>query len=96
MKSVGYIVFLLIIVLGISFAITNSAPVAIHYYVGITKLPLSLLLVVTFGIGLVVGFSALLISSIKLRANLGRARKKLRIAEQEINNLRTMPIKDTN
>jgi len=96
MKSLGYIVFLLIVVLGISFAITNSTPVAIHYYVGVTKLPLSLLLVVSFGIGLIIGFSALLIKSIKLRTNLGRAKRKLRIAEQEIDNLRTMPIKDAN
>jgi len=94
MKSLGYIVFLLIIVLGVSFAIINSAPVAIHYYVGVTKLPLSLLLAAAFGFGLIIGFSALLISSIKLRTNLGRTRKKLRIAEQEVDNLRTIPIKD--
>lgn len=95
MKSVGYFVLLLIVVLGISFAISNSAPVTIHYYVGVASLPLSLLIVVTFGIGLIVGFSALLIKSIKLRAKLSRARKKLRLAEQEINNLRTIPIKDS-
>jgi putative membrane protein len=95
MKSLGYIVFLLIIIFGISFAITNSTPVAIHYYVGVTKLPLSLLLVVSFGIGLIVGFSVLLITSIKLRTHLGRTKRKLRVAEQEIDNLRTIPIKDS-
>jgi hypothetical protein len=36
----------------------------------------------------------LLITSIKLRTNLGRTKRKLRVAEQEIDNLRTMPIKD--
>lgn len=94
MKIFGYLVFLLIILIGISFAIMNSSPVAVNYYVGIKQLPLSLLLMFTFGIGLIIGFLILLVSLIRLRTNLRRAKKKLRIAEQEIKNLRTMPIKD--
>jgi putative membrane protein len=94
MKAFGYIAFLIIIVVGIGFAILNSTPVAIHYYIGIKQLPLSFLLVVSFGIGLIVGFLALLITTIRLRTNLGRTKKKLFIAKQEIDNLRTMPVKD--
>ena len=82
------------IIISIGFAILNSTPVAIHYYIGIKQLPLSFLLVVSFGIGLIVGFSALLITTIRLRTNLRRVKKNLNVAKQEINNLRTMPIKD--
>ncbi|MGD9153705.1 MAG: LapA family protein [Gammaproteobacteria bacterium] len=94
MKIFGYLISLIIIILGISFAIKNAAPVTVYYYTGTKQLPLSLLLMFTFGIGLIIGFSALLISLIRLRTNLGRTKRKLRVAEQEINNLRTMPIKD--
>lgn len=94
MKAIGYLTFLLIIIIGISFAIINSSPVTVNYYIGIKQIPLSLLLMLTFGIGLLIGFLTLLISIFRLRTNLGRARRKLRVAEQEINNLRTIPIKD--
>ncbi|MGD9109267.1 MAG: LapA family protein [Gammaproteobacteria bacterium] len=94
MKIFGYLIFLLIILIGISFAIMNSSLVAVNYYIGVKQLPLSFLLMLAFGIGLIIGFLALFISLIRLHTNLGRTKRKLRIAEQEINNLRTMPIKD--
>lgn len=95
MKLFKYIIFLLIIIFAISFIVINSAPVSIHYYVGAMSFPLSLLLVASFGIGLIIGFAALLFKMIKLHANLGRTKKSLRAAEQEVDNLRAAFAKDT-
>ena len=94
MKIFGILISLAIIILGVGFAIKNAAPVTVYYYIGTKQLPLSLLLMLTFGTGLIIGCLILSISLIRLRTNLRRTKKKLRVAEQEINNLRTMPIKD--
>jgi lipopolysaccharide assembly protein A len=93
-KIFSYIIVLLIIVLGITFAILNAPPVTVHYYVGVKQMPLSLLLVISFGAGLLISFLVMMLAVIRLKTERRRLRKKLRIAEKEIDNLRVIPVKD--
>ena len=69
MRIFSYILILVILIIGITFAILNHAPVTINYYVGQRTLPLSLLLTFSFVIGcllgLLVGFWILLKTKIK-------------------------------
>jgi putative membrane protein len=94
LKVFGFILFLVIVILGVTFAILNSSLVTVHYYVGIKQLPLSLLLVIAFVVGLIVSFLIVFIKIVRLRTELRRLKKQLRVAEKEIKNLRAIPIKD--
>lgn len=94
MKIIGYFIILILLILGVTFALLNASPVTFHYYFGVKQLPLSLLLVMSFGVGLILTFFAMSISVLKLKAERRSLRKKLKVAEKEINNLRVMPIKD--
>lgn len=94
MRIVSYFFFLAILIFGVTFAIMNSESVTINYYVGQSTLPLSLLLVLVFAlgclIGMVVGFWLLF----KAKINNFRLRQRLSLAEKEIENLRAIPLQD--
>lgn len=94
MKIFGYILLTLIVLLGLTFACLNADPVIISYYVGQSKMPLSLLLVIAFVFGSAGGLLASLLIVIKLKTELFRAHNRLKTVEKEVENLRTMPLQD--
>jgi len=94
MRILLYIVFLLIVLLGISFAYLNADSVTFNYYLGERSMPLSLLLICSLGVGLILGFAVVLIAWIKLKAKNIRLKKRLKSAKQEIENLRAIPIRE--
>jgi len=93
-RILTYFIALIIILLGITFASLNSGPVTIHYYIGQHTFSLSLLLVLVFAagslLGLMVGFWLVL----KLKVKNYRLAQHLKIAEKEIQNLRAIPLQD--
>jgi len=94
MRILLYIVFLLIVLLGISFAYLNADSVTFNYYLGERSMPLSLLLICSLGVGLILGFAVVLIAWIKLKAENIRLKKRLKSAKQEVENLRAIPIRE--
>ena len=94
LRIINYLLFFIVILLGVSFATLNADKVAINYYFGQTQIALSLLLVIVFGIGLIVG---LLISSfllVKEKAQNRRLKSRIKLADQEVSNLRNIPLQD--
>ncbi len=94
MKVIGYTLVLLLIIFGITFAILNSEMVSIHYYIGAKQLPLSLLLAIDFGVGLLIGWIFMGFMVVRLKTKLYRLKKKLQITEKEVNNLRAISVRD--
>lgn len=92
MRIVSFIFLLLIILLGITFAVLNSAIVTVNYYVGQNTMPLSLLLVLDFALGGLVGLGIGLWLFIKIKLKNYRLRQRLKFAEKEIENLRAIPL----
>jgi lipopolysaccharide assembly protein A len=93
MRIISFAFLLLIMLFGITFAALNSTPVMFNYYLGAKQLPLSLLLVFIFGIGILTGFIFLLFPILRLKSENIRLKSRLKIADQEIANLRTIPLK---
>ena len=93
-KLLILVVLIAIFVLGLSFAVSNAHPVQFNYFVGSTELVLSLLLVVTLSIGAILGVLASFAPVVRLRTQIWSLRKREAVAQEEIQNLRTMPIKD--
>lgn len=77
LRVISYILILLVVILGVSFAVANDASVTLQYFLGTLKLPLSLLLVYTLGLGIILGFLANL-------AALWKARRRYHILQQEL------------
>ena len=94
MRIISYIVVLIIVTFGITFATLNSQPVAVNYYLDQRTLPLSLLLALTFAIGCIVGMTVGFWVVMKVKLKNYRLRQRLQLAEKEIENLRAIPLQD--
>lgn len=80
---------------GLTFAIHNRQVVDLSYYFGFEwHGPVSLALLVAMTFGISVGYIASLRTVVRMQQQLARARKEVRQAEQEVRNLRALPIKD--
>ena len=96
MKRYFYIFIALIAVfVGLTFALKNNQIVDLIYYFGLHwTAPLSMMLLVSFALGAVCGYLANLTTLRRVRRTLAKARKDIRQVEQEVVNLRSLPIKD--
>ncbi len=96
MKRVIYIVAAVVaLLLGVTFGYHNQQSIEVAYYFGLQwKGPLSLALLTTFTVGIIVGYLASFQAVVRMQRQLVRTRKELRQVEQEVQNLRALPIKD--
>lgn len=96
MKRIFYtIVISVTLLVGITFVFKNQQVVDMRYYFGVEwSGPLSLALLTTLAIGVAVGYLASLRMVIRMQRQLVQARKEIRQIEQEVTNLRALPIKD--
>lgn len=94
MKIITYIILIILLILGVTFAGLNAEPVLINFYIGKHMVPLSLLLVLTFAIGCVLGLIVGLFMYLKQRTKNYRLKSRVKLAEKELANLRTIPLKD--
>lgn len=95
MRWISYLIFLLVVLLGISFAVLNAKPVVINYYIATREMPLSLLLVIALGAGLLLGWITNVLFWIRMKAENHRLKRQLVTLEKEVSNLRTSPLKDS-
>ncbi|MFL6622368.1 MAG: lipopolysaccharide assembly protein LapA domain-containing protein [Sulfurifustis sp.] len=96
MKRFFYFVVVVVTLLfGISFAFQNRQDVDLAYYFGLHwRGPISLALLAALAIGIALGYVASLRMVIRMQRQLVQARKEVRQIEQEVMNLRALPIKD--
>lgn len=94
MRIVSYFFLLVIVLFGMTFATLNSESVTIDYYFSQSTLPLSLLLVIVFALGCLVGMVVGIWLLIKAKMLNYRLKQKLQLAEREIENLRAIPLQD--
>lgn len=80
--------------LAIGFALLNASPVKINYYFTEQTIPLSLLLVFTLVLGLFVGFFTGFLMFLRQKRLNYQLKKRMKLAEQEIENLRKIPLSD--
>lgn len=84
MRFFSYIIWVLVILLGFTFACLNIESVTLHYYIGQTVLPLSLLLVLTLLLGVLLGMLTTLGYAWHLYRQLRKARHEVsRLAQQQ-------------
>lgn len=94
MKIFSTLFILLLIFFGISFAILNSSSVSLNYYFGNTEISLSLLLAITLSVGALLGFILATPTIFRLKRGNSKLKSRIKQSEQEVGNLRAIPIKD--
>ncbi len=88
------IVYLLIIVFGVTFAALNANPVSVNLYIASYSLPVSVLIICSLGIGLLLGFFLFYGRYWRIKRNLRKTEKQLELVKKEIKNLRSIPLTD--
>jgi putative membrane protein len=83
-----------VVLLGAAVAVLNAGIIHLDYYFGVVALPLSVVLVGAIGVGALLGVLASLVTSWELHRDNVRLRRKVRLTEQEVSNLRTLPLQD--
>lgn len=94
MRIISYLITLIIILIGITFAALNAEPVAINYYLGASETPLSLLLIIAMLFGVFLGLCACLVFYWKQKSLVSKLKQRLKITEAEVAKLRVLPLKD--
>ena len=95
MRLVMILFYLFLILIGVSFAALNAGSVTVNFYIATISLPVSVLMTLTLGVGLITGFLFFLFRSYRLKRELHKARQQLKIAEEEVKNLRNIPFDDS-
>ncbi|NIR59176.1 MAG: LapA family protein [Gammaproteobacteria bacterium] len=93
-RLIGWILAVVLLVLGLTFAVLNAEPVEVKYYFGGVRLPLAVLLVSTLIAGALLGVAASLVVIVRQRRRIAHLKRQVRVTEKELMNLRNMPIKD--
>lgn len=94
MQIIRYFFIVLILFLGVSFACLNAEMVNVDLYFTVYHLPLSLLLVLILGLGILVGFFAFEFKYLSLYSKNKQLQNQLKSVEQEVSNLRIIPLKN--
>jgi putative membrane protein len=92
MRIFRFLLIVIILFLGVTFAVLNATPVNINYYLNSTTIPLSLLLVIVLGIGAFIGWLTGGLMWMRLKAENFRCTHRIKTLEKELNQLRTLPV----
>jgi putative membrane protein len=94
MRIIKLILLMLIVMLGAVFAVLNAEPVQFNYYFGSHELPLSLVMTIAMGLGVLLGIFACMGMMFGMKRENILLKRKSQLASQEVNNLRALPLKD--
>ena len=94
-RLVSLILTAILVLMGLAFAVVNAKPVELNYFLATREVPLAMVLVLTLTVGALMGIVFSLGMVIRLKRETLRLRRQIQLTEQEVVNLRTMPIKDT-
>lgn len=88
------ILTLVVTLFTVTFTLLNSQPVKVNYYFGSYEIDLLIVVVICLVIGAFLGIMAALGKMFSLKQEMSRKEKKIKITEKELENLRSLPLKD--
>ena len=95
-RVLGLIAVIILIALGLSFAMLNPQSVVLDFYFGQSTLPLSLALVMALAIGAFIGVLVVLGVVLRQRWQLRRVNRQIDSIQKELSQLRKLPIRHAN
>lgn len=94
MRVLILVVYLLLIILGVSFAALNATSVQVNFYIKTLSMPVSVLIAMMIGLGILIGFFLFMVRYWRLKVECRRIRNQLKLTEKEIKNLRSIPLQN--
>jgi len=94
LRILSLALLLIVLLLGLSFAVLNADSISINYYLGEQEIPLSVALVLALVLGALLGILASLSVILRQRTRISMLNRTVTMTEKEITNLRSLPIKD--
>ena len=94
MRALLILILILLVLLAAVLASLNAAPVSFNYYLDHLELSLAVLLFSAFFLGSLLGLIASISMVLAGLSERRQLRKQLNLCQQEIRNLRDIPIKD--
>lgn len=94
LRILSLVILLIVLLLGLSFAVLNSGSIVVNYYFGEQEIPLSVALVLALVMGSLLGVLASLSVIFRQRARISSLNRIVSMTEKEVTNLRSLPIKD--
>ena len=94
MRILMTVFYLLLILTGVSFAALNARTAQINFYLTTLTMPVSVLMIVMLGVGVLIGFFLFIGRYWRLKAECHKIRSQLKLTEKEVKNLRAIPLRD--
>lgn len=94
MRIIVVFFYILLILIGVSFAALNATKVAVNFYFVSLNLPISVFAVLMLGVGITIGFLLFLMKYWRIKIDNSKLKNQLKLTEREIKNLRTIPIRN--
>ncbi len=94
MRILMSIFYLVLILFGVSFAALNASLVQVNFYFSTLKMPISVLVLLMLGLGMLLGFFLFICRYWRLMNENRKIKSQLKLTEKEIKNLRAIPLKD--
>lgn len=94
MRLFMMVFYLVLVLLGVSFAALNASSVQVNFYFTKLTMPISVLMTVMLGIGLLLGFLMFLYRYWRLKVDYLKLKNQFKLTEKEIKNLRSIPLQD--
>lgn len=89
-----YILIFVVTVFAVAFTLLNSQPVKLNFYLLSFEIDLVVVILVSLAIGSLLGVTAVLGKLISFKQEIMRKDKKIKVTEKEVENLRSLPLKD--
>ncbi len=93
-RLLGFLFLVVLVVLGLSFAVLNAQSVSLNYYFGYREIPLSMIVVLSLAAGAVIGVLVSAGLILRMKAQTRQLRRKLRNAEKDSDQLRVLPAEE--
>jgi len=94
MRVVRLVIYILLIIFGVSFAALNASSVHVNFYIKTVSMPISVLMIIMLGLGIFIGFIMFIFRNWRLKAECRKMTSQLKLTEKEIKNLRSIPLQD--
>ncbi len=89
-RIIFFLFFLVVLAIGLVFAVINLEPVKVNYYLGSVEMPLALLIVISLAVGGVLGVLATMGKIMGAKGEAIRLRRTLHDTRKQLENLRTV------
>jgi putative membrane protein len=94
MRFIKLFFLIFVMLFGAVFAVLNSETIPVNYYFGTRDMPLSLVLTLVLGVGVLLGLFSGMGRIVGLKREVQMLRRRSEMVSKEVNNLRALPLKE--